>query len=121
MCEIVEIDVNGYPVINYGQKNVRADSLVHIKNENIGYRCLAMIPENNEGTPIVLGLLWQPSITTSEEGINKVIESSESISLNCGKSSLTLEANGTVRIQGVTLTSQAYGSNRIKGAAVKIN
>ena len=120
VCDIVEIDDDGYPVINYEEQTLRADSLVNIQADYIGRRCLAMMPENNQGTPIVLGLLWQPG-QTPDDNFNKVIESTESLSLNCGDSSLTLEANGTVRLQGVTVTTQAYGSNRIKGAAVKIN
>ena len=49
------------------------------------------------------------------------LEASDEIRLTCGKSSLLLRRDGTVIIKGVTITSRASQTNKIRGATVNIN
>jgi hypothetical protein len=49
------------------------------------------------------------------------LEASDEIRLTCGKSLLLLRRDGTVIIKGVTITSRASQTNKIRGATVNIN
>jgi hypothetical protein len=49
------------------------------------------------------------------------LEASEEIRLTCGKSSLVMRRDGTVIVRGVTITSRASQSNKIRGGTVSIN
>jgi hypothetical protein len=50
-----------------------------------------------------------------------MFEATEEISITCGKSSITLRKDGRVVIKGTDLVSRAARTNKIRGAAVKIN
>lgn len=50
-----------------------------------------------------------------------VVEAGQQIVLRCGQGSITLCADGTIVIRGTRILSRASGTNRIKGAAVRIN
>jgi hypothetical protein len=50
-----------------------------------------------------------------------VLEASQEITLQCGRGSLTLTADGRIVIRGTDIVSRASGTNKIKGAAVNIN
>jgi hypothetical protein len=50
-----------------------------------------------------------------------VVEAGQEIVLRCGQGSITLCADGTVVVRGTRLLSRASGTNRIRGAAVRIN
>ncbi|WP_257792523.1 hypothetical protein [Myxococcus xanthus] len=41
--------------------------------------------------------------------------------LRCGEATITLRRNGKVVIRGVQVETHATGTNRIKGASVKVN
>jgi hypothetical protein len=49
------------------------------------------------------------------------IVGSDEIVLECGKASITLRRNGRVVIRGAYVETDSEGTNRIKGAAVRIN
>ena len=118
---IKNINAQGFPEIEYNNKITVANSLTPVSFGDIGKQCIVTMP-NNHNTPVILGILWAPG---DDQLVNssshKTIEADESLVLNCGKSSLMMEADGSVCLKGVTVTTQAYGSNRVKGAAVKIN
>lgn len=111
-------DEDGMPVILFQEMEIRAHSLVALDSECIGSLCVITFVSADPKQPLILGRVWNPQ---DQESQDKVINASESLTLKCGDSALEMEANGTVRIKGITVTTQAYGSNRIKGAAVKIN
>ncbi|MCC6418741.1 MAG: hypothetical protein IT429_10940, partial [Gemmataceae bacterium] len=48
-------------------------------------------------------------------------DAKEEIVLRCGKSSITLRKDGKVVVLGAEVVSRASGTNKIKGAAVRIN
>jgi len=116
--KLVEFDGTGYPMVDYQGHVYRANSLAPISRSQLGQRCALAFEDGDLRRPLILGVLWDPAQSVQQE---KVIQASESLTLECGQSSLELESNGTVRLKGVTVTTQAYGSNRVKGAAVKIN
>ncbi|ENZ1675512.1 MULTISPECIES: hypothetical protein [Proteus] len=49
------------------------------------------------------------------------IQASESITLQCGESSLTMTADGFVQIRALYIDNYALATNRIKGASVQVN
>jgi hypothetical protein len=55
------------------------------------------------------------------DGKSVSFEAQEEIVLRCGKASITLLKNGKLVIRGAFVESHATGTNRIKGASVKVN
>lgn len=55
------------------------------------------------------------------DGKRVTIEGQDEIVLRCGDASITLRRNGKVTIRGTFLDSHSTGTNRVKGAAVRIN
>jgi len=55
------------------------------------------------------------------DGRRVVLEAQAEIVLRCGKSSITLTADGKIVIKGAELVSRSSGVNKIKGAQVNIN
>lgn len=79
-------------------------------------RQVAIIPlAGSTERVLILGLTEHPKPR------RKVIEAEEELHLRCGKSSVTLEANGHVTVSGKQLLSRADGQNRVQGASVQLN
>jgi hypothetical protein len=79
--------------------------------------------------PIVTGFLQaqpvvapaQRSMTASLDGRQVRLEAEREIVLKCGKSSLTLRADGKVVLKGVEVVSRARRTNKVKGGTVRLN
>jgi len=72
----------------------------------------------------LIDVTGKPPISNSViiiEGDRIVISGEERIELRCGLASIILEKDGRVTIRGTQLTSQASGTNRIRGGAVHLN
>ncbi len=108
---------------------------------------VTLVFENGDaGLPIVLGLLQTPAspledllrgpapppVTTSVPAPAKGIEATvdgrrvtiaadDEITLKCGDAALTLRRDGKILLRGAYVETYARGTNRIKGAQVKIN
>ncbi len=119
IATMVEIDSEGYPVVEYQGRNYLAESLVPIADDHLGVQCALAFINGEASRPLILGILWKPNVSSVLD--KHVLKAQESIILECGRSSLEMQSDGSVRLKGVTVTTQAYGSNRVKGAAVKIN
>ena len=55
------------------------------------------------------------------DGRRVVLEGKDEVVLRCGKASITLRRNGKIVLRGAYVETHAEGTNRIKGATVKIN
>jgi len=55
------------------------------------------------------------------DGKRLVIEAEEEVVLRCGDASVTLRRDGRIVIRGLHVETHARGTNRVKGATVKIN
>lgn len=51
----------------------------------------------------------------------RVLRAEGRLKIVCGQASITLQEDGKILIDGVEVVSKAKGSNRIKGASVRIN
>lgn len=113
---------------------VEALSVVPLLPEHVGAP-LAMSLGAGLAQPLILGLLWQPgtgqpapaattAVTVERDGglaEEVVIGALEQLTLHCGEASITLTADGQILMRGEYISSHATGTQRIKGAAVRIN
>lgn len=99
--------------------------------------CVLTFEEGDAARPILLALLRSatpnldavlspaPSLQTPRvarvDGKRVEIQGREEIVLSCGESSLTLRADGTVVLRGVSVVTQARRTNKIRGGKVQIN
>lgn len=76
--------------------------------------------------PVLLGFLQTaspgtPDVDAHIDGKRVELEGRDEIVLRCGPASITLRRNGRVVIRGVSIETNASGTNRIKGGSVSIN
>lgn len=96
-------------------------SLVPVTPALIG-RQAAVLPFDGGALRLLLiGLLQPPALLVEADGTRQVIAARESLTLRCGKASITLEASGRVTIRGTDVLSRAEGANRVQGASVQLN
>lgn len=68
-----------------------------------------------------LAAVLQDPLEAVIDGRRVQIDAAREICLRCGKASLTLTADGQILMKGAYISSHSTGTQRIKGAAVKIN
>lgn len=105
---------------------IAARSLTEMDASAIGSELALLFEGGDPARPLVVGRIvdpaprnWGPEI--ARDGERVVITGEERIELRCGQASIILEKNGRVIIRGTQLTSQASGTNRIRGGAVHLN
>ncbi len=87
-----------------------------LTDADVGALCL-VLEQDTLPAPMILGVV-QPANSYPE---HVDLYAQKGISLNCGNSTIAINAKGHINVQGKSINSQAYGPNRIKGASVKIN
>jgi hypothetical protein len=120
------------------QQVLAASSLVAVTTKDIG-RSVALSFPSNATQALVLGFVWdaqshpEPTSKSSKEHRNEIalemdgeqvdleLHAERSLSLHCGKASITLTADGQILLKGAYISSHSTGTQRIKGAAVRIN
>jgi Domain of unknown function (DUF6484) len=120
------LNAQGQPLVQWpgSTEPVGAASLVAVGEQDIG-RSVALSFPAGATQALLLGLIWspqsQPVASVEVDGQNLEIAAQESITLRCGKASLTLTADGQILLRGAYISSHSSGTQRIKGAAVRIN
>ena len=139
------IDARGQPLVQWpkGPEHPRsALSLVAVNEADVGRQVALSFPNGAE-QPLLLGLVWsadgeiaqatastEPDVlglgvaeTMHAEIDGQAVEltAQESIVLRCGKASITLTADGQILLRGAYISSHSTGTQRIKGASVRIN
>lgn len=117
---------------------VRARSMVPLAEAHPGREVVLLFADGDPARPIVAGFL-EPAVPTPAldaaleatvgeapeaavvDGNRVVIEGKDEVVLRCGEGSITLRRNGKVVIRGLHVETHAAGTNRVKGATVKIN
>ena len=127
---IVSIE-DGYPMVHWAgcpsTQAIRALMQIRIGKEHINKTCTLAFVDGDLTQPIVMGILYTPNENNDTQSPLEdtsqplVLKSDEFISLEAGQSKIQLHANGLINIQGMSINSQAYGPNKLKGASVKIN
>jgi hypothetical protein len=120
----------GVPLVvfagNPRETAVAARSLTELGHSAIGSELALMFEGGDPERPLVVGRIVDPAhkdrkLQVVRDGDRVVITADERIELRCGVASIILERNGRVTIRGTQLTSQASGTNRIRGGAVHLN
>lgn len=119
----------GVPRVSFSgapAEGVPATSLVPLHAQAAGRTVALAFAGGSLQHPIVLGCVWQPQaahdpLQAVVDGRHVHIEAAQEISLRCGQASLTLTADGQILLEGSYISSHATGTQRIKGAAVRIN
>lgn len=132
--------VNDQAIVSY-EKNLMpysqpALATVAISSEDVTRQVTLLFTEN--GQPIIMGFLTPisnqdasptASIVESnnmafdiiQDGQHCVIQASKSITLTCGKSSITMKQDGEISINGEQITTKARKAQKIIGGSVHIN
>lgn len=117
-----------------------ARTTVIVAPQDAGRQVVLVFEEGDPYRPIVLGLLQARPVRTEDTAADVVgsisprarrhvrvdgervqIEARRELVLQCGKSSITLRADGQVYVKGVKIVSRARGLHKIRGANVRIN
>ncbi|WP_430682339.1 DUF6484 domain-containing protein [Mesorhizobium australafricanum] len=121
---------DGAPLVvfvgNPRETAVAARSLTVLDPSVVGSELALLFEGGDPMRPLVVGRIIDPSPKSKElevirDGKRVVITAEERIELRCGLASIILERDGRVTVRGTQLTSQASGTNRIRGGAVHLN
>lgn len=94
---------------------------------------LLFVDGNKSVPPIIVAVLLDSSVSLDAQpgpgrptdiildGSRMIFTADKEIVLRCGKSSICLRSDGRIVIKGANLTSRASGTNKVKGATVKMN
>jgi hypothetical protein len=140
MGQLTGLGDGGEPLVDFpGNERgpLAARTIVDVPNPPVPGRPVLLVFENGDpALPIVVGFVrataWQTrasaaagTLETAQDlhvaGRSLVVDAQQEIVLRCGAGSITLRADGTVVVKGRNLLSRSTGTNRIKGAAVRIN
>ena len=99
--------------------------LCSIKELTPGRRVAVMLQDENPSMAVVLGPVVadfnRPVDVPSKKPRTINLEADEEVTLRCGKASIQLLKDGSLRIRGKEVLSRASGTNRIRGGNVQIN
>lgn len=123
LCDILE---GNLPAVTWPAGPAEAQpaaSLVAVSEVDLG-RAVALAFPAGSSQPLVLGLVRSTTsdvIGAEVDSQHVEIQAESSITLRCGQASITLTADGQVLLRGSYVSSHSTGTQRIKGAAVRIN
>lgn len=137
VVEVLRVDREGDVWVDVpGRGETRARALASVSRHDLqgGRQALVLFESGDPARPILVGLIEDPTerifaLTADDarpaEGDDapreRVFRAEESITLVCGRASLTLHADGRVVTRGVNVVSVASEQQRIQGAVVRIN
>lgn len=115
-----------------------AKTTVLLDEEDIGKEVALLFENGNPQKPMIIGrmqtsLKEKPKDNESREKIRSekisvqidddtiTLNAKKSITLKCGKASITLTSAGKILLRGGYVLSRSSGVNRIKGGSVQIN
>ena len=133
-------DDAGRPMIDrpdVGAMHIVARSIVPLDELTIGGDVALLFEAGDPMRPIVIGVLQDQQQPTPEpvdaksdtplpieveaDGKRVMLTGTQEITLRCGKASIQLLSDGTIRLRGTNVLSRASATNRIRGGNVQIN
>ncbi len=120
---VVRVEANGDVLVDFrGNQHgpIRARVATTEEFKGAAQPVLLVFEDGDPGLPVVAGVV-RDGVRRQESKRTLMFEATEEISITCGKSSITLRKDGRVVIKGTDLVSRAARTNKIRGAAVKIN
>lgn len=135
---LVGISDKGNPLVIYpsnpNKTALKARSTVTLDVADIGKEVALLFEGGNPEHPLIIGRIQQPNdviesrqeaqdelINADIDGENITLTGKQSITLKCGKASITLTKAGKILIRGTYILNRSSGANRIKGGSVQIN
>lgn len=128
------------PLVAYnGHQAMAARTLVEVDEEHIGKSVALQFERGDLRSPLVTGIVKMGiSKQVDDEELPKaaigalpvqaklddeeiVLVAQKRITLQCGRASISLDADGNVEIRGKYILSRASGQNRIKGSSISLN
>ncbi|MDO5758686.1 MAG: DUF6484 domain-containing protein [Rhodobacterales bacterium] len=113
--KITSFSEDGIPQVDVAGTTHSARALLQLDEEHLGSEVAVVALAGAENQLLILGLIDPPVRKRT------VIDANNEIVLLCGKSSIMLEADGSITIKGKQLLSRAEGQNRVQGANVSLN
>jgi hypothetical protein len=120
---VVRIEANGDVLVDFrGNRRgpIRARVATTEELGGAAQSVLLIFEDGNACFPVVAGVVRE-NIQRQEPKRSLTLEATSELTITCGKSSITLRRDGRVVIKGTELVSRASGTNKIRGATVKIN
>ncbi len=138
--KLLTVKKNGQLLVDY-EGNIFgplcAQSIICVSAEDEEREVLLIFEKNDPQFPIITGLIQkQPVVENRSEelavdkrcqkditvdGERMVFDAEKEIVFRCGKGSITIRSDGRIVIKGTDLISRSKGTNKIKGATIKIN
>lgn len=132
---LLSINDAGEPLVAFPgnplEAAVPARSTAKLEKDDAGKEVALLFEGGNPLRPLIIGKIHHPSQTNSTpiresaiaelDGEHITLSARESITLKCGKASITLTKTGKIILRGAYLLSRSSGVNRIKGGSVQIN
>jgi hypothetical protein len=118
------------PLVEYpGRQSapVPARTLTHCRDDvHKGSEVLLLFERQYPASPIIAGVFSnaparEAPLKLSVDGKRVTLEAHDEIALKCGQSSIVLRGDGKIVIKGAEIVSRASGTNKVRGACVKIN
>ena len=110
---------------------IPARSTTTLGLEDVGKEIALLFEDGNPLQPLIIGKIHhadtaksgQDAVQTSAEldGEYIMLSAKQTITLKCGKASITLTKAGKIILRGAYVLSRSSGVNRIKGGSVQIN
>ncbi|SJM89151.1 conserved hypothetical protein [Crenothrix polyspora] len=110
---------------------IPARSTTTLDKDDVGKEIALLFEGGNPLQPLIIGKIHHAdsakSVQDTEEnsaeldGEHIVLSAKQTITLKCGKASITLTKAGKIILRGAYLLSRSSGVNRIKGGSVQIN
>lgn len=136
--KLVDFKDNTLPIVEindgYTTEIKPAHSCVKLSLQQLGSKVVLVIAEN-ESMPVITGVIESEpvqivrdtSVQSLSENVIKVdgkiirLKAEESISIECGKTKITLTKEGKISLKGKYILSRAKKTNRIQGGQVGLN
>jgi hypothetical protein len=132
---LLSINEAGEPLVAFPgnplEAAVPARSTARLEKNDAGKEVALLFEGGDPLRPLIIGKIHHPAQTVSMpiedtaiaelDGEHITLSAKESITLKCGKASITLTKAGKILLRGAYLSSRSSGVNRIKGGSVQIN
>ena len=121
---LVDSDKILVEVARIGSKQRLARTLVGALDLEPGDQVLVAVVGNEDPDLVILGRLFNPSVPVRDIRINGrrvSIDAESELVLKCASATIRIGRDGLIAVRGDRVTSQARGTNRIRGGSVEIN
>lgn len=133
---LVGLDENRQPLVvfpaNPQENAIPARTTAQLDANDIGREVALLFEQGDPRYPLVIGRIQRPEtsppaaapalpVEVELDNEHLLLSAKQSITLKCGKASITLTKAGKILLRGTYLLSRSSGVNRIKGGSVQLN